>query len=205
MDQVNPQAVAKSLQQNVPLENLTHTPTEIDNKVFGGFWAYMANYYGSVFLSQYGEDPNPLWHQELQQFTRKELWAGVSVMKELNTEFPPSLAALISYCKNGKPKSDPDVCRPMLGASMPQDYERPELTLEQQISPEEARAQLKHYAKEMGEDVDTRVFKSRSGKPWITYLITCPQCGGSKQLSDGFGGIAECYLCDEHGMTKVCK
>ena len=112
LEKINPVEIKNQLQNGgLRAQELGSKKEEpaADDETIAKFWAYMCQLFGHAFISNHGTSPSEVWLDEMEKLTRTELRLGVEVIKELGQEFPPSLPAFMSYCKNGKPKGKHDV------------------------------------------------------------------------------------------------
>ena len=59
-------------------------------------WDRLTEYYGSAFLSQYGEEPNATWAFELEGLNEEQFRRGFELLKTRESAFPPNPGEFIN-------------------------------------------------------------------------------------------------------------
>ena len=63
-------------------------------------WSILTEYYGSAFVSQYGEEPNATWAYTLRDLTPDDYRRGIELLRERESAFPPNPGEFVQMVGN---------------------------------------------------------------------------------------------------------
>lgn len=61
-------------------------------------WRKFTEFYGSAWLSEFGEQPNQSWIEELARLSPRDVETGLNQCKRSGSNFAPRLPQFLAYC-----------------------------------------------------------------------------------------------------------
>jgi hypothetical protein len=67
-------------------------------------WLALSDAYGSSFVTQFGEQPNPSWQAGLSNYSPSEIRMGFDMVLKSGSDYAPNLASLVRCIDGSKPQ-----------------------------------------------------------------------------------------------------
>ena len=85
-------------QQTIHQETFTTVKLSHSERVLERFWQAMTEMYGSQWVNEYGEKPNNMWREELEQMTTQQIKCGIERCKQARSPYVPRLPQFLAWC-----------------------------------------------------------------------------------------------------------
>jgi hypothetical protein len=86
----------QAIKSEPPLQSVT--------PVMDDLWLALSDAYGSAFVTQFGDSPNPSWMAGLGQYSPSEIRRGFDMVLKSGSDYAPNLSSLVRCIDSTKPQ-----------------------------------------------------------------------------------------------------